>query len=259
MQDFHKAKTSLRLSWKRYFWILKVKIKYFFIWTFFSEILNSSLLLRYNDRISLKITEISAYTRINSEPHQVQKLNDTTTNLKVLKFIFGVNVNNRAADGLFVYNGHRLILMYEHTKQQQSKGDAYRGIVGVVNVPSMVLEPAHNKQKFVDNTEERKLKNDMGAYMEHYLNDLKKIKKSSLNLEFWRPFGYDDMDFRFLPSDEEAKKRKRVQNTNILLQCDKLDCLKWRVLPYNRKMHSDPSFPKDDWECKDNTEVGMNK
>ncbi len=149
--------------------------------------------------------------------------------------------------------------MYEHTKQQSNKGYAYRGIVGVVNIPSMVLEPAHNKQKFVDNTEERRLKNEMGNYMEHYLNDLKLKKKTELNLDFWKQYGYDDMDFRFLPSDEEVYKRKRVQNTNVLLQCDRLNCLKWRVLPYNRKMHTDSTFPRDDWVCENNTEIGKDR
>ena len=90
---------------------------------------------------------------------------------KTLEFIFGVNVFNRAADGLFVYNSHRLILMYEHTKQQTKSND-FRGIVGIVDVPRMVLEPAHNKQHFMDKREEQSLIAELGNYMEHYLKEL---------------------------------------------------------------------------------------
>ena len=76
-----------------------------------------------------------------------------------------------------------------------------------------------------------------------------------LNLDFWRPFGYNDMDFRFMPSDEENYKRKRIQNTTLLVQCDNKHCLKWRAVAWNRR-NLQPGFPSDDWECKNNTEVG---
>lgn len=173
---------------------------------------------------------------------------------KTLEFIFGVNVFNRAADGLFVYNSHRLILMYEHTKQQTKSND-FRGIVGIVDVPRMVLEPAHNKQHFMDKREEQSLIAELGNYMEHYLKELMAHTQKKLNLDFWRPFGYSDMDFRFMPSDDESFKRKRIQNTTLLVQCDNKHCLKWRAVAWNRR-NLQPGFPSDDWECKNNTEVG---
>lgn len=40
---------------------------------------------------------------------------------KTLTFIFGLNMSNRAADGVFVYNCGRLIRMYEKIGQQNKK------------------------------------------------------------------------------------------------------------------------------------------
>lgn len=40
---------------------------------------------------------------------------------KTLTFIFGLNIQNRAADGVFVYNRGRLIRMYEKIGQQNKK------------------------------------------------------------------------------------------------------------------------------------------
>ena len=170
-----------------------------------------------------------------------------------------MNVNNRSADGLFLYNCHRLILMYEHTKQQ-SKGDSYRGIVGLVDVPRMVLAPNHNKQCFAAPGDEKTLKNELGNFMEYYIRDLKAyLEGKVLNLEFWRPYGYTDMDMRYPPSDEDKYKRMRIQAIPaFMVQCDSEFCLKWRCLSFNRKM-IDPAFPADDWECKDNTEVNKDK
>jgi len=39
--------------------------------------------------------------------------------------------------------------MYEHAKPQLRNKD-YRGIIGIVDVPFLILEPTHNKQSFAD-------------------------------------------------------------------------------------------------------------
>jgi hypothetical protein len=39
--------------------------------------------------------------------------------------------------------------MYEHARPQIKNKD-YRGIVGIVDVPFLILEPTHNKQSFAD-------------------------------------------------------------------------------------------------------------
>ena len=52
---------------------------------------------------------------------------------------------------------------------------AYRfcsGVVGVVDVPYMVLEPTHNKQDFADAKEYRTLQKAMGEYMVQYWKDV---------------------------------------------------------------------------------------
>lgn len=57
---------------------------------------------------------------------------------KQFEFTFGLNLENRDANGFFIYNSNRLILMYERSRQQQRNSPEYRGIVGVVNVPYYV-------------------------------------------------------------------------------------------------------------------------
>lgn len=58
---------------------------------------------------------------------------------KTLTFYFGVNVINRACDGMFVYNCSRLIKMYQRIGPQQDSSMMCRGVVGIVDVPYMVL------------------------------------------------------------------------------------------------------------------------
>lgn len=57
---------------------------------------------------------------------------------KDLEFIFGINLADRDADGLFIYNCNRLIIMHEPTRLQTKFKRDYRGIVGIVNVPYFV-------------------------------------------------------------------------------------------------------------------------
>ena len=51
---------------------------------------------------------------------------------------------------MFVYNCSRLIKMYERVGPQLEGGSSGVGVIGVVNVPYLVLEPTHNKQDFAD-------------------------------------------------------------------------------------------------------------
>ena len=46
------------------------------------------------------------------------------------------------------------------------------GVVGVVDVPYLVLEPTHNKQDFADAKEYRHLQKAMGEHMVQYWKDL---------------------------------------------------------------------------------------
>ena len=153
------------------------------------------------------------------------------------------------ADGLFIYNCNRLIIMYEHTKQQKTNKE-FAGIVGIVNVPYLVLEPTHNKQHFADSQEQKQLINALGEHMENY------VKDSQINLkhDFWLKMGYFD-EARELPSDDEVFRRRRLQYTTVMAQCDNDSCLKWRTLPFNKRL-LELDFPPQNWTCIDNLEAG---
>lgn len=133
---------------------------------------------------------------------------------KELNFVFGVNIEERDLDGMFVYNCSRLIKMYEKTGPQLEGGmwvyctqrfcceifnfnakywvmtiwkhwnalifqkylclhfsRACGGVVGVVDVPYLVLEPTHNKQDFADAKEYRHLLKSMGEHLAQYWRD----------------------------------------------------------------------------------------
>ena len=143
--------------------------------------------------------------------------------------------------------------MYEHTKNYKNNKN-YKGIVGIVNVPYLVLEPTHNKQAFADNKEQQMLLAAIGEHMEQYFKDLNEVV--AINDDFWRQYGYEHLNHNFLPNDEEVFKRKRLQNTSMMVQCDK--CLKWRLIAWHRRNILD-TFPAEEWECQNNTEIGKDR
>jgi hypothetical protein len=61
-----------------------------------------------------------------------------------------------------------------------------RGVVGVVDVPSIVLEPTHNKQSFADDKEYHFLLKNMGDYMRQYWSD---AGIENYVKEFWETYG----------------------------------------------------------------------
>ena len=61
-----------------------------------------------------------------------------------------------------------------------------RGVIGVVDVPSIILEPTHNKQSFADEKEYHFLLRNIGEYMRQYWTDTgieNHVK------EFWETYG----------------------------------------------------------------------
>ncbi|KAM3181951.1 hypothetical protein ACTXT7_013359 [Hymenolepis weldensis] len=168
---------------------------------------------------------------------------------KTLTFYFGINVVNRACDGMFVYNCSRLIKMYQRIGPQQDSSMTCRGVVGIVDVPYMVLEPTHNKQDFADAKEYRQLMRAMADHLMQYWDDLAIEKNGSEDVNrFWKGFGYLSARWRDPPSDEEKYARKRSSCVSLCVQCDK--CLKWRVLPYSQNQVG-REVP-DGWQCRDN-------
>nr|CDS32030.1 MORC family CW type zinc finger protein 2B [Hymenolepis microstoma] len=168
---------------------------------------------------------------------------------KTLTFYFGINVVNRACDGMFVYNCSRLIKMYQRIGPQQDSSMTCRGVVGIVDVPYMVLEPTHNKQDFADAKEYRQLMRAMADHLMQYWDDLAIEKNGSEDVNrFWKGFGYLSARWRDPPSGEEKYARKRSSCVSLCVQCDK--CLKWRVLPYSQNQVG-REVP-DGWQCRDN-------
>ncbi|MGH0139746.1 UNVERIFIED_CONTAM: hypothetical protein FKN15_028639 [Acipenser sinensis] len=165
---------------------------------------------------------------------------------KELCFIFGVNIAQRELDGMFVHNCSRLIKMYEKVGPQLEGGMACGGVVGVVDVPYLVLEPTHNKQDFADNKEYRHLLRAMGDHLAQYWKDIGIAQKGIV--KFWDEFGYLSANWNQPPSSEVRYKRRRAMEIPITIQCDK--CLKWRTLPFQIQA-IDKVYP-DSWVCSMN-------
>uniref|UniRef100_A0A7N8YPU4 MORC family CW-type zinc finger 2 n=1 Tax=Mastacembelus armatus TaxID=205130 RepID=A0A7N8YPU4_9TELE len=162
---------------------------------------------------------------------------------KELNFIFGINIEQRNLDGMFVYNCSRLIKMYEKTGPQLEGGMACGGVVGVVDVPYLVLEPTHNKQDFADAKEYRHLLKSMGEHLAQYWKDTNIAQKGIV--KFWDEFGYLSASWSAPPSAEPRYKRRRAMEIPLTIQCDK--CLKWRTLPFQMDA-VDKRYP-DSWVC----------
>ncbi|XP_032085033.1 ATPase MORC2 isoform X2 [Thamnophis elegans] len=162
---------------------------------------------------------------------------------KELNFIFGVNIEQRHLDGMFVYNCSRLIKMYEKVGPQLEGGMACGGVVGVVDVPYLVLEPTHNKQDFADAKEYRHLLKAMGEHLAQYWKDIEIAQKGIS--KFWDDFGYLSANWNQPPSNELRYKRRRAMEIPTTIQCDV--CLKWRTLPFQLSS-VEQEYP-DTWMC----------
>lgn len=172
---------------------------------------------------------------------------------KLLNFIFGINLENRAHDGVFVYNCSRLIKMYEKVGPQMEGGVFCSGVVGVVDIPYLVLEPTHNKQDFADAKEYRHLLKAMGEHMVQYWKDIGVVQQGVT--KFWENFGYISQKWKDPPSQDLKFVRKRAMQINVTLQCD--NCLRWRTLPFSSN-NIGKDF-EDDWVCAMNPDVQHNK
>ncbi|KAH9524273.1 ATPase morc2 [Bulinus truncatus] len=172
---------------------------------------------------------------------------------KTLNLIFGLNLDNRSHDGVFVYNCSRLIKMYEKVGPQNEGGVFCNGVVGIVDVPYLVLEPTHNKQDFADAKEYRHLMRAMGEHMIQYWKDVG-IAQQGIT-KFWESFGYINSEWKAPPSDDVKFIKKRAMQLSVTLQCDM--CLKWRMIPFNSN-NIGKEFP-DHWVCTMNPDQQHNK
>ncbi|XP_078237691.1 ATPase MORC2 isoform X2 [Pogona vitticeps] len=172
---------------------------------------------------------------------------------KELNFIFGVNIEQRYLDGMFIYNCSRLIKMYEKVGPQLDSGTACGGVVGVVDIPYLVLEPTHNKQDFADAKEYRHLLKAMGEHLVQYWKDIEIAQKGIA--KFWDDFGYISAKWDQPPSSELRYKRRRAMEIPTTIQCDL--CLKWRTLPFQLSS-VEQSYP-DTWVCSMNPDAEQDR
>ncbi|XP_066870791.1 ATPase MORC2 isoform X4 [Kogia breviceps] len=183
------------------------------------QVQNTAITLRREADVKKRIKE--AKQRALKEP-------------KELNFVFGVNIEHRDLDGMFIYNCSRLIKM------------ACGGVVGVVDVPYLVLEPTHNKQDFADAKEYRHLLRAMGEHLAQYWKDIAIAQRGII--KFWDEFGYLSANWNQPPSSELRYKRRRAMEIPTTIQCDL--CLKWRTLPFQLSS-VEKDYP-DTWVCSMN-------
>ncbi|XP_075391246.1 ATPase MORC2 isoform X1 [Tenrec ecaudatus] len=195
------------------------------------QVQNTAITLRREADVKKRIKE--AKQRALKEP-------------KELNFIFGVNIEHRDLDGMFIYNCSRLIKMYEKVGPQLEGGMACGGVVGVVDVPYLVLEPTHNKQDFADAKEYRHLLRAMGEHLAQYWKDIAIAQRGII--KFWDEFGYLSANWNQPPSSELRYKRRRAMEIPTTIQCDL--CLKWRTLPFQLSS-VEKDYP-DTWVCSMN-------
>ncbi|XP_054749134.2 ATPase MORC2-like isoform X1 [Lytechinus pictus] len=172
---------------------------------------------------------------------------------KTLDFIFGVNIENRRQQGMFIYNCDRLVKMYEKVGPQQDGGVMCSGVLGYVNIPYIVLEPTHNKQDFADNKEYRLLLKSLGEHIIQYWKDINIVNQGVL--KFWESYGYVSANWKDAPSQEAKFIRKRAMQLPTMIQCN--SCLKWRQLPFSTSTIG-IEYP-DNWECSMNKDTTLNR
>lgn len=201
------------------------------------------------DKVTLSKQDVKRLKDITEE--KIKQLKEP----KILTFMFGMNLERRTHDGCFIYNNGRLIRMYEKMNPQMEGTKKCCGVVGVVDIPFVVLEPTHNKQDFADSREYRQLLRAMGEHMDQYWRDLNLAAQPGGLVQFWQQFGYISNDWNLAPSEEERFIKKRLMSVNLTLQCD--ICLKWRILPYESKQ-AKGEFA-DTWSCSQNPDTTCSK
>lgn len=212
--------------------------------------------LTRESRVTLRQVQNSAIT-MRREADVKKRIKDAKQRAlkepKELNFIFGVNIEQRELDGMFIYNCSRLIKMYEKVGPQLEGGMACGGVVGVVDVPYLVLEPTHNKQDFADAKEYRHLLKAMGEHLAQYWKDVAIAQRGIV--KFWDEFGYLSAKWSQPPSSELRYKRRRAMEIPTTIQCDV--CLKWRTLPFQLSS-VEKNYP-DSWVCSMNPDPEQNR
>ncbi|XP_074803229.1 MORC family CW-type zinc finger protein 1 [Natator depressus] len=177
-----------------------------------------------------KSAQLALQDALENAKREREKLQEKQRELrrpKKLYLMFGINIENRSHDGMFIYNNSRLVRMYEKVGPHLKQGSRFSGgAVGMVDMPLEALEPTHNKQAFVNVKEYNHLLTSMEHYLIQYWKDIGISQKGVTS--FWNEFGYLSDKWLEKPSDAIQYKRRRAVEIPALVQCD--ICLKWRVL-----------------------------
>ncbi|CAM4458727.1 unnamed protein product [Lepidochelys kempii] len=177
-----------------------------------------------------EVSKLALQDALENAKRKREKLREKQRELrrpKKLYLMFGINIENRSHDGMFIYNNGRLVRMYEKVGPHLKQGSRFSGgAVGMVDMPLEALEPTHNKQAFVNVKEYNHLLTSMEHYLIQYWKDIGISQKGVTS--FWNEFGYLSDKWLEKPSDAIQYKRRRAVEIPALVQCD--ICLKWRVL-----------------------------
>ncbi|CAM4424576.1 unnamed protein product [Lepidochelys olivacea] len=177
-----------------------------------------------------EVSKLALQDALENAKRKREKLREKQRELrrpKKLYLMFGINIENRSHDGMFIYNNGRLVRMYEKVGPHLKQGSRFSGgAVGMVDMPLEALEPTHNKQAFVNVKEYNHLLTSMEHYLIQYWKDIGISQKGVTS--FWNEFGYLSDKWLEKPSDAIQYKRRRSVEIPALVQCD--ICLKWRVL-----------------------------
>ncbi|CAD5114495.1 DgyrCDS3619 [Dimorphilus gyrociliatus] len=173
-----------------------------------------------------------------------QNLEKAVRQTKVISFIYGMKIENRYQDGIFIYNCGRLIKMYQKYRPQSELSLHYGGIVGIVDIPYQILEPTHNKQDFADAKEFKMLQKALSDGLIQYYKDMN-FDTNDIE-DFWISFGYkrNKQSWTIAPDPNLAKKR--CLSVPKRIQCH--DCFKWRIIPYGKF-----DDVRDDWRCRNHS------
>ncbi|XP_078206304.1 MORC family CW-type zinc finger protein 1 isoform X4 [Callithrix jacchus] len=202
------------------------------------------------DRTSLSSAKDVLQRALEDAKAKQKNLKEKQRELKkarTLSLFYGVNIENRSQDGMFIYSNNRLIKMHEKVGPQlKLKSLLGTGVVGIVNIPLAIMEPSHNKQEFLNVQEYNHLLKVMGQYVVQYCKDTG-INNRNLTL-FWNEFGYqNDMNIE-RPLNSIQYQRRQAMGIPFIIQCDL--CLKWRVLPSSTHYQEKEFF--DIWICANN-------
>eukprot|EP00079_Xenopus_tropicalis_P012759 XP_002940158.3 PREDICTED: MORC family CW-type zinc finger protein 1 [Xenopus tropicalis] len=211
------------------------------------------------EHVSEKELEVLHCLLINNkkkldEKCQILKEKKREKQLKHVYIKYGLNIETRSQDGMFIYHNNRLIRMHEKVGRQLNKElSTGAGVLGLVNIPSGALIPSHNKQNFINSQEYHKLLKHMGYFLDQFLKDSGIGEKGTVH--FWNEFGYLSglKDWFEVPSDAVHFIRRRAIEIPKIIQCDL--CLNWRVLPSSASTFDQP----DNWTCADHPDPTKNR